>query len=399
MHPITAWMAQRLYYLFVILHFATTAIMYSSQALIHAHPIVAHKEPLPSPHPALFPRQAEVWTIFTPPAGSTPSSTPTSDNPSLTLPSPSPTSTDTPVTVIQKPLVQIVSPNVTFFAALDIVSSGSPSAFPTQYPTLPPLPANDNNTSHIPLLLPVSSLSILPNQIYHVDDERMFGAGGPDPLTVNNCSHRRDFRFVLSCPVRPTVMVADVDSPILSCKLIGYLGRVDSWMCFQQERSGRTCRKPLDRVHVFKASYILQFHQFHHQPQPYEYNRGWQLQYLKDDYHTSSDIRGRLWSSGLSRCKRYRSLLGGEAADGGSHSSQLSYPRAFRAFEPCASRNEHRWKVWKPFPDEKTSVRRIVKRCCHAKSGRDRGTEQKGDTQAQHSAQEGRPRLEGGFRS
>jgi len=175
MHIITVWMAQRLSCLFVILLFGTTAITYSSQALVHAYPIVAHKQPLPSSHPVLYARQD---ALIVSPASSTPSSPSSPPSPTPTL--------DTPVTVIQKPLVQIFAPNVTLFAALDVIFNSSPSSapFPTQYPTLPPVGGPDSsNTSHIPLLLP--SLSIQPSQIFHVDEDLMFGAGGQEPLTVN----------------------------------------------------------------------------------------------------------------------------------------------------------------------------------------------------------------------
>lgn len=169
MHLITAWMARCLYCLVAILLLSgTTPIKYSSQALVHAIPIVAHKQPLPT----LYARQDPGHNALT--ASLSPASSTSA-----------PSSTPTEVTVIQKPLIQIVAPNITLFAALDVVSIPSSSSSPsqTQYPTLPPLGPGDNS-SHVPLLLPISSLSLQPNQIYHVDEAQMFGAGGSDPLTV-----------------------------------------------------------------------------------------------------------------------------------------------------------------------------------------------------------------------
>ncbi|KAK3844705.1 MAG: hypothetical protein J3R72DRAFT_65807 [Linnemannia gamsii] len=106
--------------------------------------------------------------------------------PALSTPSTgSQTSTSTPV--IQKPLIQIIAPNVTLFAVLDLPST--PSSTPSSPPSSPspsPSPDNENDpgSSSTPLLLPTSSLTILPSQIYHVNDSLIFGAGGSEPLTV-----------------------------------------------------------------------------------------------------------------------------------------------------------------------------------------------------------------------
>ncbi|KAF9572312.1 hypothetical protein EC968_010036 [Mortierella alpina] len=43
--------------------------------------------------------------------------------------------------------------------------------------------AVSNRNSSTPLLLPISSLTILPSQIHHVNDTLIFGAGGAEPLT------------------------------------------------------------------------------------------------------------------------------------------------------------------------------------------------------------------------
>ncbi|KAG9070278.1 hypothetical protein KI688_009615 [Linnemannia hyalina] len=94
---------------------------------------------------------------------------------------PSPTSTAT-TTIIQKPLIQIIAPNVTLFAALDIPpTSPQPSS-----PSAPSSPAGgeiDPGSSSTPLLLPTASLTLEPSQIYHVNDTLIFGAGGSEPLT------------------------------------------------------------------------------------------------------------------------------------------------------------------------------------------------------------------------
>ncbi|KAF9928522.1 hypothetical protein FBU30_002321 [Linnemannia zychae] len=82
-------------------------------------------------------------------------------------------------TLNQKPLIQIVAPNITLFAALDFPSSSSSSP-----PSPSPNNSEDNSgTESTPLLLPTASLSLEPNQIYHVDDSLIFGAGGSEPLT------------------------------------------------------------------------------------------------------------------------------------------------------------------------------------------------------------------------
>ncbi|KAI1312601.1 hypothetical protein EDD11_002947 [Mortierella claussenii] len=87
--------------------------------------------------------------------------------------------------VIQKPLLEIISPNLTFFAALDLPSPSPPSSSATTLPKGEAASAGNNSytTGSAPLLLPTSSLAITPSQIYHVDDSQMFGAGGDQALT------------------------------------------------------------------------------------------------------------------------------------------------------------------------------------------------------------------------
>lgn len=98
----------------------------------------------------------------------------TSTGPAL----PSATSTST-TTLTQRPLIQIIAPNVTLFAALDLPPS-SPS--PSSPPSSPPAGVDDPGST--PLLLPTASLTLEPSQIYHVNDTLIFGAGGSEPLTV-----------------------------------------------------------------------------------------------------------------------------------------------------------------------------------------------------------------------
>ncbi|ORZ16021.1 hypothetical protein BCR41DRAFT_405752 [Lobosporangium transversale] len=84
---------------------------------------------------------------------------------------------------IQKPLMQIIAPNMSFFAALDLPSPSSPSSTLSP-PSTTSLPASNDSVAQenstngsTPLLLPTSSLAIATSQIYHVDDSQMFGAG------------------------------------------------------------------------------------------------------------------------------------------------------------------------------------------------------------------------------
>ncbi|KAG0340021.1 hypothetical protein BG004_006579 [Podila humilis] len=92
-------------------------------------------------------------------------------------------SSSAPNTLVQTPLVQIVSPNLTLFAALDSLPplQTTHEPVPTTSGTLVPNPASSNNDA--PLLLATSSLSLAPNQIYHVNDSLIYGAGGSEPLT------------------------------------------------------------------------------------------------------------------------------------------------------------------------------------------------------------------------
>lgn len=96
------------------------------------------------------------------------------------LPSPTPTSTTTNT---QKPLIQIIAPNVTLFAALDLPPSSPQPSSPSP-PSSPAGGESDPGSSSTPLLLPTVSLTLEPSQIYHVNDTLIFGAGGSEPLTV-----------------------------------------------------------------------------------------------------------------------------------------------------------------------------------------------------------------------
>ncbi|GJJ72234.1 hypothetical protein EMPS_04591 [Entomortierella parvispora] len=84
---------------------------------------------------------------------------------------------------VQKPLLEIIAPNVTLFVALDLPpsSASSPSASASAQQPEPTTGSPSENGSS--LLLPASSLTISQNQIYHVNDTLMFGAGGAQPLT------------------------------------------------------------------------------------------------------------------------------------------------------------------------------------------------------------------------
>ncbi|KAG0050772.1 hypothetical protein BGZ83_004461 [Gryganskiella cystojenkinii] len=118
-----------------------------------------------------------------------PATAPTIQGPALQLSSspstaPAPGIDGTPF--VQKPLIQIVAPNVTLFAALDLPPSSSSSPSPSSTPSTSaqqqqPEPTSSPDGSS--LLLPTSSLSISPSQIHHVNDSLMFGAGGSKPLT------------------------------------------------------------------------------------------------------------------------------------------------------------------------------------------------------------------------
>ncbi|KAF9428559.1 E3 ubiquitin-protein ligase rnf13 [Podila epigama] len=115
-------------------------------------------------------------------------------------PPPVKTVPSSPVLFTQKPLLQILAPNVTLFAALDtpkslINTSSSVTTTTTTNPHStdePAAPIDDNNDDTVPdpqssndapLLLPTSRLSLTPNQIYHVNESLFYGAGGSEPLT------------------------------------------------------------------------------------------------------------------------------------------------------------------------------------------------------------------------
>ena len=157
--------ASLIYYLFVILCAST-----------HAHPIqrlTSRQDLSPSPLPSPFPSPASL-------------------SPGLsTLPA-------VPPTLIQTPLVQIVAPNVTPFAALD---SPQPQPSTPAAPSFTDTPRsvggvvpNPQSSNDAPLLLPTSSLALAPSQIYHVNESLFYGAGGTEPLTVS------PFLFNQYCP-------------------------------------------------------------------------------------------------------------------------------------------------------------------------------------------------------
>ncbi|KAF9109679.1 E3 ubiquitin-protein ligase rnf13 [Mortierella sp. AM989] len=154
----TAWIAQCIYCLLFIICRTTTTRHSTS---IHAYPIDA----LQSPHPALQPRQAAV----------------VSDSTSVAISSPSiPVGGSTDVT--QKPLIEIIAPNITLFAAMSRPASTSSS--PSGPPEAPDGSGVGSNTNtRLSLLLPSSSFAVSPNQIHHVDGSQFFGAGGSESLT------------------------------------------------------------------------------------------------------------------------------------------------------------------------------------------------------------------------
>lgn len=141
--------ASLIYYLFVILCAST-----------HAHPIqrlTPRQDLSPSPSPSPSPGLS-------------------------TLPA-------VPPTLIQTPLVQIVAPNVVLFAALD---SPQPQPSTPAAPSFTDTPRsvggvvpNPQSSNDAPLLLPTSSLTLAPSQIYHVNESLFYGAGGSEPLTVS----------------------------------------------------------------------------------------------------------------------------------------------------------------------------------------------------------------------
>ncbi|KAF9179743.1 hypothetical protein BGZ50_006707 [Haplosporangium sp. Z 11] len=172
MPPVSAWRTCYLFCLFAILCGTTTRIR--SNTAIHAHPI---QKPSPPPrhinNHALQPRQElatdNAFTIASVVATSTLSSSPSS---TLDLTAPTPSSTT--AAIIQRPLIEIISPNVTLFAALDLPVPGSSESVAAVI---------GKSNGSAPLLLPTSSLAILQSQIYHVNDSTVTGAGGSEPLT------------------------------------------------------------------------------------------------------------------------------------------------------------------------------------------------------------------------
>ncbi|KAG0208759.1 hypothetical protein BGX28_000380 [Mortierella sp. GBA30] len=150
---------------------------------IHAHPILGHLLPRQD-HAPFQPRQNFLTRgpnalLSNAPdlSPSSSSSSPRSASSSSSTPKKAP---DPTTTVNQKPLVEIVAPNATLFAALDLPPRSSSSSGGNSGGGGA---AVSNRNSSSPLLLPSSSLTILPSQIYHVNDSLIFGAGGAQPLT------------------------------------------------------------------------------------------------------------------------------------------------------------------------------------------------------------------------
>ncbi|OAQ26448.1 hypothetical protein K457DRAFT_22111, partial [Linnemannia elongata AG-77] len=141
----------------------TTIAGHSGSLVVDAHPIRLLNTP--SLNTQQQRRQLEINAALT------------STGPAL----PAPTSTAT-TTNTQKPLIQIIAPNVTLFAALDLPSSSPQPPSPSP-PSSPAGGENDPGSSSTPLLLPTASLTLEPSQIYHVNDTLIFGAGGSEPLT------------------------------------------------------------------------------------------------------------------------------------------------------------------------------------------------------------------------
>jgi len=178
---------------FVILCATTT-----TPSGIHAHPILQpqtqqrHQQQQPhirslQPRQVLLQDDSGIVPLTT--AGGSPSTPSTPSSPPPTLASASPSSSSPALGMpgskfVQKPLLQIIAPNVTLFAALDLPPSSSSSPSSASVSAQQPEPTGSAPESGSSLLLPTSSLTISQNQIYHVNDTLMFGAGGAQPLTV-----------------------------------------------------------------------------------------------------------------------------------------------------------------------------------------------------------------------
>ncbi|KAF9962990.1 hypothetical protein BGZ70_007732 [Mortierella alpina] len=172
MRPITAGLVFPLYCVLVLLCGTTITRV---RTIIHAHPVgllPPHRD-----HVHLQSRQdlTRGPNALIPNAPDT--SPPSSSSSSFSAPANTPDST---TTLNQKALIEIIAPNITLFAALDLPppTSSSESTSPSDSGA-----AVSNRNSSTPLLLPTSSLAILPNQIHHVNDSLIFGAGGAEPLT------------------------------------------------------------------------------------------------------------------------------------------------------------------------------------------------------------------------
>ncbi|CAO3567667.1 unnamed protein product [Mortierella alpina] len=172
MRPITAGLVFHLYCVLVLLCGTTITRV---KTTIHAHPIG-----LLPPRQDHVHRQSRQDLTRGPNAlipNAPDSSPPSSSSSSFSAPANAPGST---ITLNQKALIEIIAPNITLFAALDLPppTSSSESSSPPDSGA-----AVSNRNSSTPLLLPTSSLAILPNQIHHVNDSLIFGAGGAEPLT------------------------------------------------------------------------------------------------------------------------------------------------------------------------------------------------------------------------
>ncbi|KAG0014175.1 E3 ubiquitin-protein ligase rnf13 [Entomortierella chlamydospora] len=137
----TVWLVQCFYCLIFILSGTITIKQHTS---IHAYPINTPQSSRTDLQPRQIVANATSSTI-------TPSPTPS---------------------VTQKPLMEIIAPNVTLFAVVEPSTASSSLPSPSVSPAANPS-----------LLLPTSSLTIPPSQIHFVNESQLFGAGGAEPLT------------------------------------------------------------------------------------------------------------------------------------------------------------------------------------------------------------------------
>ncbi|KAG0243873.1 hypothetical protein BGW41_001062 [Actinomortierella wolfii] len=81
---------------------------------------------------------------------------------------------------IQIPLMEIISPNVTLFAAIDMPRPSGGGDHKEKQGGISTNNTIEDDTS--PLILPTSSLALNPSQILHINQSLMFGFGGKEPL-------------------------------------------------------------------------------------------------------------------------------------------------------------------------------------------------------------------------